>query len=188
MNKFSKTPGRQYGIPGDDDQGEVIIRDATSPKRQFMKVAEPEAESPPQLPIADPPERAGRNGHAAAKSQDVIKEFSNTAFINKNILKPKTKADTAAQAASPLNQLAPTTDPAAIAHDSKEHPGSASDEDRPESMGLRQFSQGNRGVYLNSLKDQRNKERNDKIEFYEKNKEVMLPLEREVIKGEINLL
>ena len=43
-------------------------------------------------------------------------------------------------------------------------------------------------MYLNSLKDQRTKERNDKIEFYEANKDVMLPLEREVIRGEINLL
>ena len=41
---------------------------------------------------------------------------------------------------------------------------------------------------MNSLKDQRTKERNDKIEFFEANKDVMLPLEREVIRGEINLL
>jgi len=41
---------------------------------------------------------------------------------------------------------------------------------------------------LNSLKDQRTKERNDKVDFYEANKDVMLPLEREVIRGEINLL
>ena len=50
------------------------------------------------------------------------------------------------------------------------------------------MSQGNRGVYLNSLRDQRQKERNDKIQFFNANKDVMLPLEREVIKGEINLL
>ena len=41
---------------------------------------------------------------------------------------------------------------------------------------------------MNSLKDQRTKERNDKVDFYEANKDVMLPLEREVIRGEINLL
>ena len=66
--------------------------------------------------------------------------------------------------------------------------GVLTEKSKPDSRGVRNLSQGNRGIYLNSLRDQRQKERNDKIQFFNANKDVMLPLEREVIKGEINLL